>query len=159
MSLSTRIAAALDENTRALNLPARVSVEDERLRLALDLTALDGVGLAFERLSLSNVVKAEHAPAELARRGQAISSKVTYLMEPLRVLELAPEGQLQIRSDAPTTRAEKRSYYEILLERDGGLSMVRFAYDEASRSRSQIACQFTREVLERLVDDLAAVCR
>ena len=34
--------------------------------------------------------------------------------------------------------------------------MERSAFDEASRRRRTVPCQFTREVLERLADDLAA---
>ena len=47
MSLSKKIAAALDENTKAYVLPCTVTVEDSPHRLTLHLTALDTVGLAF----------------------------------------------------------------------------------------------------------------
>ena len=47
MSLSKKIAAALDENTKAYVLPCTVTVEDGPHRLTLHLTALDTVGLAF----------------------------------------------------------------------------------------------------------------
>ena len=47
MSLSKKIAAALDENTKAYVLPCTVTVEDGPNRLTLHLTALDTVGLAF----------------------------------------------------------------------------------------------------------------
>ena len=41
MSLSQKIAAALDENTKAYVLPCDVTVEDGPSRLTLHLTALD----------------------------------------------------------------------------------------------------------------------
>ena len=50
MSLSQKIAAALDENTRAYVLPCAVTVEDGPNRLTLNLTALDTVGVAFDSL-------------------------------------------------------------------------------------------------------------
>ena len=34
--------------------------------------------------------------------------------------------------------------------------MERFAFDEATRQRRRSPCQLTREVLERLADDIAA---
>ena len=34
--------------------------------------------------------------------------------------------------------------------------MERFAYDETARQRRPVPCQLTREVLERLADDIAA---
>ena len=47
MSLSKKIAAALDENTRAYVMPCTVTVDDGPHRATLHLTALDTVGLAF----------------------------------------------------------------------------------------------------------------
>ena len=49
MNLSRKIAAALDENTKAYVLPCTVTVEDSPNRLTLHLTELDTVGLAFVR--------------------------------------------------------------------------------------------------------------
>ena len=34
--------------------------------------------------------------------------------------------------------------------------MQRFTFDEATRERRESPCQLTREVLERLADDIAA---
>jgi hypothetical protein len=73
------------------------------------------------------------------------------------VLEVDSAGEeVQIRSQTPTTRAERRGYYEIRLYKQGMLRMERFAFDEQTRQRRSIPCQLTREVLERLADDLAA---
>ena len=47
MSLSKKIAAALDENTRAYVIPCAVTVDDGPHRVTLHLTALDTVGVAF----------------------------------------------------------------------------------------------------------------
>ena len=48
MSLSKKIAAALDENTKVHVLPCDVTVEEGPHRLTLNLTALDTVGVAFD---------------------------------------------------------------------------------------------------------------
>ena len=42
------------------------------------------------------------------------------------------------------------------LFRQGSLRMERFVFDETTRQRRQTPCQLTREVLERLADDIAA---
>jgi hypothetical protein len=42
------------------------------------------------------------------------------------------------------------------LYRQGMLRMQRFTYDAATRQRRESPCQLTREVLERLADDIAA---
>ena len=67
-------------------------------------------------------------------------------MEPLKVLEIdAGGGEVQIRSQSPTARADQRGYYEIRLFQQGSLRMERFAFDEATRQRRAVPCQLTRE--------------
>jgi len=157
MSLSKKIAAAIDENTKAYVLPCTVTVEDSPNRLTLHLTALDTVGLAFTALEFATTSRPEWSSEALKGWGDRLSSRVTYLMEPLKVLEIdAGGGEVQIRSQSPTPRPEKRGYYEVRLFRQGSLRMERFVLDEATRQRRPTPCQLTREVLERLADDIAA---
>jgi hypothetical protein len=157
MSLSKKIAAALDENTKAYDLPCTVTVEDSPRRLTLHLTALDTVGVAFTALEFAVTGRPEWSSEALKSWGDRLAGRVTYLMEPLKVLEIdAAGGEVQIRSQNPTARAEQRGYYEMRLFRNGSLRMERFVIDEATRQRRQTPCQLTREVLERLADDIAA---
>ena len=140
MSLSKKIAAALDENTKAYVLPCTVTVEDSPNRLTLHLTALDTVGLAFSALEFATTSRTEWSSEALKEWGDRLSSRVTYLMEPLKVLEIdAGGGEVQIRSQSPTPRAEQRGYYEMRLFRQGNLRMERFVFDEATRQRRPIA--------------------
>ena len=53
MSLSKKIAAALDENTKVHDPPCEVAVEDGPNHLTLNLSALDSVGLAFTALEFA----------------------------------------------------------------------------------------------------------
>jgi hypothetical protein len=157
MSLSQKIAAALDENTRAYVLPCTVTVEEGPARLTMNITALDSVGIALDRLEFSRSDRTEWSSPELNAWGERLAARITYLLEPLKVLEIdAGGGEVQIRSQAPTARAETRGYYEIRLFKNGTLRLERFVFDEASRQRKPTAAQFTREVLERLADDIAS---
>jgi hypothetical protein len=157
MSLSKKIAAALDENTKAYVLPCTVTVEENPHRLTLHLTALDTVGLGFTALEFATSSRPEWSSEALKSWGDRIASRVTYLMEPLKVLEIdAGGGEVQIRSHSPTPRAEQRGYYEMRLFRNGSLRMERFIFNDAARQRRQTPCQLTIEVLERLADDIAA---
>ncbi len=157
MSLSRKIAAALDENTRAYVLPCVVTVEDGPHRLTLNLTALDTVGVAFDNLEFVTTDRQECTSDALNDWGQRLAARVTYLLEPLKVLEIdAGGGEVQIRSQSPTARADQRGFYEVRLYRHGALRMERFVFDEATRQRRRTPCQFTKEVLERLADDIAA---
>jgi hypothetical protein len=156
MSLSKKIAAALDENTRAYVLPCTVTIEDTPHRVTLHLTALDTVGLAFSSFEFATSSRAEWTSEALNEWGTRLAGRITYLMEPLKVLEIdAGGGEVQIRSQSPTARDDQRGYYEMRLFRQGILRMQRFIFDETTRQRSQSPCQLTREVLERLADDIA----
>jgi len=157
MSLSKKIAAALDENTRAYVLPCTVTVEDSPHRLTLHLSALDTVGVAFTSFEFATTSRAEWTSEALNEWGAQLSRRITYLMEPLKVLEIdSGGGEVQIRSQSPTARDDRRGYYEMRLFRQGMLRMQRFTFDETTRQRSQSPCQLTREVLERLADDIVA---
>jgi hypothetical protein len=157
MSLSKKIAAALDENTKAYVLPCSVTVEDSPNRLTLHITALDTIGVACTALEFVTTSRSDWSSDSLKEWGTRLAARVTYLMEPLKVVEIDTQGgELQIRSQSPTPRAEQRGYYEIRLFRQGNLRMERFALDETTRQRRPTSCQLTREVLERLADDIAA---
>jgi hypothetical protein len=157
MSLSKKIAAALDENTRAYVMPCTVTVDDGPHRVTLHLTALDTVGLAFSSLEFATSSRTEWTSEALNEWGTRLSGRITYLMEPLKVLEIdAGGGEVQLRSQSPTARDAERGYYEMRLFRQGMLRMQRFTYDGATRQRRESPCQLTREVLERLADDIAA---
>jgi len=157
MSLSKKIAAVLDENTKVHAPPCEVAVEDGRSRLTLHLSALDSVGLAFSTLEFATTNRPEWTSEALRGWGERLASRVTYLMEPLKVFEVdAGGGEVQVRSQSPTTRAEQRGYYEVRLFKQGSLRIERYAFDETTRQRRTVPCQLTREVLERLADDLTA---
>jgi len=156
MSLSQKIAAALDSRPDIGALPCEISVEEGAHRLTVQLTASGPVGLAFSRVEFA-AEEGQHSPEALRAWGDRLASRLTYLMEPLVVLEHDPVGgEVEIRSKAPTARAGHRSYYEIRLNPSGTLNLSRVSFDESTRCRQPIPCQMTREVLDRLTDDFVA---
>jgi hypothetical protein len=157
MNLSPKIAAALDARPDNGAFPCDVTVEDGPDHLTLRLTASGPVGLAFEWLDFATTARTEWSPEELKAWGERIASRVTYLMEPLVVLEHDPiGGEVELRSHAPTARGEQRAYYELRLNQQGKARLSRVAFDATTRRRRPGQCQMTREVLERLADDLVA---
>lgn len=157
MSLSRKIAAALDENTKVHVLPCSATVDEGPHRLALGLTALDTVGVAFDGLDFATTSRTEWSSESLRAWGERLAGRVTYLMEPFKVLEVDPDGgEVNIRSQSPTTRDHQRSYYEVRLSKRGTLRMERLTFDESTRERTSSPCRLTREVLERLADDIVA---
>jgi hypothetical protein len=157
MTLSRKIADALDESTRALTPPCTISAEAGPHRLSIELTALDAVGLAFDTLHFTTSIRPEWTTEALKSWADNLATRVNYLMEPLRVVEIdTAEGEVQMRSQTPTPRAEQKGFYEARLSRDGQLRLSRLVFDDSSRRRRASSCQMTREVVERLADDIVA---
>ena len=157
MSLSREIAAAVDRTVAEGVTLDVVAVEDGPHRLAVALTTASPVGVAFDHLEYCASGRPERSAEDLRAWGDRLAARLTYLMEPLVVLEVDPVGgEATLRSQSPTLRHGHRSYYEIRLDRRGTLRLGRVAFDEATRRRRPASCQFTREVLERLADDLVA---
>jgi len=155
MSLSQKIAAALDARPENGALPCRITVEDEPNRLTLGLTASGPVGMAFDRLNFATLARTDWSAEDLKAWADRIASRVTYLMEPLVVLEHDKVGgEVELRSQTPTPRGDRRSYFEVRLNHHGAMTLSRIAVDDTSRKRQPTLCQMTREVLERLTDDL-----
>jgi len=157
MTLSRKIVAAVDECTAPLEAPCEVTVEEGPSRLTLHLNSAGPVGLAFDSLDFATNSRPEWSPEALRRWGDRLTARLTYLMEPLVVLEHDPvDNQVKIRSESPTHRSGRRTFYEARLRSQGSLHLSRVSYDEATRRREPTPCQLTREALERLADDLVA---
>jgi len=155
MTLSQKIVAALDVHSGPWTAPSTVVTDTETHRLNLTLNALDNVGLAFEALTFTTLMRTEWTEQALRSWADRLAARVTYLMEPLIVLEHDHvSGEIALRSQGPTSRNARRAYYEVRLERQGALRLSRVAFDSETRRRCVVPCQMTREVLERLTDDL-----
>jgi hypothetical protein len=156
MTLSQKLADVLDTIQPDV-LPFLASVQDGRHELSLELTAAGPVGLAFDALNFSAPATPELNAEALRAWADRLAARVTYLMEPLVVVELDPvAGEAELRSQSPTARGDLNAYYEIRLNTSGVLRLSRVVFDAATRRRRPAPCQLTREVLERLTDDLVA---
>lgn len=96
------------------------------------------------------------APGRLARLAENVPSRLTYLLEPLAPIEQEGGEQfLLIRSAPPRRQEGSIDYYEIQLVGGSHLSLERYSYQHDRRIREKRAMVFTREVFERLLEDLA----
>lgn len=132
-----------------------VIVEHEGSQLQCDIEALDRLGCAVTRLSVASPALAAASLDRLESIGQALASRLTYLLEPIAVLECdADEQTVQMRSQPPQRQDRQTHYYELLVGR-GRLELRRYVKDP-HQSRRCVAAHLTREVLLRLAADLAA---
>jgi hypothetical protein len=157
MNLSQKIVDAVESVPNETPCPFLVETETDGNRLALILTDRGPVGLAFDGLDFVAARASSFSSDTLRAWGNTLAARLTYLMEPLVVLEVDAEvGEAKLRSVNPTSRDDQRSYYEVCLRRDGSLKLSRWTFDRETRKRERVASQMTFEVLERLVDDIVA---
>jgi hypothetical protein len=92
---------------------------------------------------------------DLAARAEGVASRVTGLLEPLRLLEVdAARGVGLLRSAAPGRWGTGLFYYEVLLEA-GAASVRRYQVPgPGQQRRRQVPFTLTHEALAKLVRDL-----
>lgn len=89
-----------------------------------------------------------------------ITRRITYLVEPLEVIESEGiEGKTIIRSNPPRVEGKIITFFELVLEPFRGLSLVRQKYDDGKGERTPIPVPMTRDTLERLICDLIDLSR
>ena len=136
---------------------ATVTVTEGDRNLACDMVERNSLAVAFQRLRLETTELAAATAVDLERIGQALSERLTYLMEPIRPIELDADAcTVQMRSSPPQRDDDGRSYYELVVRRGGELYLCRYR-KEPGKPRQQVAATVTGEALLRLVDDFEAV--
>ncbi|MEO6808076.1 MAG: hypothetical protein ABI353_03060 [Isosphaeraceae bacterium] len=152
MNLSQKIAAELEGLTAT---PASVLASVGTHRLTLSVLRAGPIGVEADALEFAVLDQTDWSIDALRAWADRLAARVTYLMEPLTVVEVdAQGGEVELRSQAPTPRQGRRSYYEARLDRRGTLRLHRVSFDEATRERAPVSFQITTEVLQRLADDL-----
>lgn len=136
---------------------ATVDITSGSRRLTCDLVERNSLAVAFQALRVATPELASATSASLERIAKQLSERLTYLMEPIRPIEIDADACIaQLRSSPPQRDDDGRSYYELTVQRGGEISLARYR-KEPGTPRQQIAANVTREVLLRLVDDFEAV--
>lgn len=137
-----------------VTLPATNGVE-----MAVDFTIVDSLSCAFRELRMDVPRLAGASFSVLKQWADALSQKITYLLENIGPLEFDPTTQqVLIRSKSPDVRTGGAKYYEVLLQCQsaGRFYLRRFHSDPAQCGRDQVDLAMTHETLMKLVDDLLA---
>jgi hypothetical protein len=126
-------------------------------RLTCDLVERNTLAVAFQALRVATPELSGATSASLERMAKSLSERLTYLMEPIRPIEIDADACVaQLRSSPPQRDDDGRSYYELTVRRGGEIALARYR-KEPGTPRQQIPANVTREVLLRLVDDFEAV--
>lgn len=120
-----------------------------------DIRQADGLAAAFDSLAL----RVPGTPGPLAEVGRSVAGRLTYLLEPLVLLEASVDRAL-LRSMPPTVLGDAGDYYELWLGAEassGTAELRRYRAYRRGQGREPLPMTFTWELVERLVDDLHAV--
>lgn len=146
-------------NTLPRTKPLTVALREGPIEVKAEVSSHDSLGTALYALTMAG----DHSDAPLEMLAQEISERVTYLWEPLALIERDPErGKAQMRSAPPLVEDEIIEFYEAQLSRQDGSPRIRFIrYRQANRQarRTRVPITLTHEVFRRLVDDLATTLR
>ena len=157
MSLAQQAQTALNGLASPSFGPQRIDVTDAGQRFECELSAVDSLGVAFERFAVTSDRLQAAGIDELKRVSEDLSKRLTYLLEAIQPIEIdRDQCTVQLRSVPPSKDNDRTSYYELLVRRGGEMSLVRYAADLGA-GRQVILAQVTREVLLRLVKDFSAV--
>lgn len=137
--------------------PQTLVVDAGNARLRCDLVALDTLACAFDALRVQIDALAAADLEKLKKVSQKVSDRLTYLLEAIATIESDKEScTVMLRSKQPQKSSDGTSYYELLVRKGGELFLARYR-QAPGMARERIACNVTREVFGRLVDDLSMV--
>jgi hypothetical protein len=159
MTLKANTQTALSNLSTSSSAPQSLATTDAGQRLSAQIVALDGLALAFEHLTIISDALASAPIEQLQKVADALSKKLTYLLEPISPIEIdANQCIVQLRSNPPQRDDNGTRYYELLVRKGGELSLRRFQ-KQPGGLREITPAQVTREVFLRLVADFSdAAC-
>ncbi|QGJ71631.1 Hypothetical protein PBC10988_33380 [Planctomycetales bacterium 10988] len=154
MGLKEDALRQIQQNTRPPT-PWLLRVPQGDTTLECNFTAVESLAGAFDGFEITTTQLATATMDQLRELGKALEERLTYLLEPIHLLEEDPQGpSVMMRSAKPQQEPQAVQYYELLLKTGGSLSLKRYRKEKTQTHRHPIACQMTLEVFGRLVDDL-----
>lgn len=104
-----------------------------------------------------SVQRTNRVGGAVARKAESLVRRITYLQEPLAVIEAEDRrGRAIVRSASPRPASGAREYNEAVIDEGNSITIRRFRAESGSRRR-QVGSNLSRETLGRLADDLAEI--
>jgi hypothetical protein len=131
-----------------------LSVDDNESgwRVHLSADTVDQLGSRLHAVEVRRLRPLEESPP-LAEQAAELASRVTGLLEPLRVVETdTSRGIAQLRSAAASTEQVGLRYYEVLRHADGTTSLHR--YEANGGPRQAVPFTLTHEALAKFLRDV-----
>lgn len=164
MSIGTKILERMQQQIEVEGVasdqarPTKVALREGPIRVEAEISAYDTLGVAVHALTMWG-----NNDASLQTLAKTISERVTYLWEPLALIERDLEHQTaQMRSAPPLVEETAIEFYEGELSRQDGtlrMRLVRYRQENGERRRTGETIKLTHEAFRRLVDDMAGILR
>lgn len=159
MNLTTQLADELKQLAGfASSAPRRIEMADpDGLVLGISVVAVDALSCAFESLTLHVPTLVGNETAVLQAWADALSARVTYLLENIGPIEIdRSSSQVLIRSTPPDRGQAETRFYEVLLSAltNGTFLLRRYRTEDGQPGRESVDIHLTHETLHKLVGDL-----
>lgn len=126
------------------------------VQIQVELTAVDALACSLREVRFQSARLAGRTRSRLEAWAAALGRQVAYLLEPIGPVEFDGDaGAVLLRSTPPYRGDQAISYYEVLLHPSGLLSLKRFRAPISGGQREVVDMCLTREVLGRLLNDVA----
>ncbi len=130
----------------------------ENLNFQLTVKDFDKFSFLMENLQIEISKESAEVPLDvddLKKRAEFLAKKVTYLLENLEVFEMdAVNLKIQLRSISTQDEQAALSYFEIIMQGNGSISLARILFDKGKKQKQRIPFHLTNEVLEKLINDV-----
>jgi hypothetical protein len=124
-------------------------------RVECDLSSVDAIGCAVDQFAFHTGRLTGASLEKLKKIGEDLSRRVTYLLEPIAIIEIDAEGiTVQLRSSPPSQENGVTTYYELTLNQSG-LTLRRYQ-SQSGQPRQAVPAHFTHEALRRLARGVSA---
>lgn len=137
--------------------PLTVAVQEEHAGVEAEVYAFDRLGVSLSGLT----VWGDNRDVDLEGLARTINQRVTYLSEPVALVERDLERQeVQMRSAPPLAGDRAIEFYEGRLTRQDGsprLHLARYRHEHGEPRRAPVPMTITHQVFQLLVDDLATI--
>jgi len=155
--LKTELRKRLFDDATELTLNSEFGV------FSIDLAEVDSMSCLMLRISLNTDRLPGLKTNELQAMSDDLTQRLSYLLEPIRVIEIdGEEHEAQLRSSPPAKNSEATEYYELTVRATptlcDALTLKRYRKKQGQPRESIPAC-VTHEVLERLANDFNEVVR
>lgn len=157
---SQTIGEALDEKVRQASGTGRsfsgtVEAHTRGGKVSVVVEDADRLGVLAGPVTAT---RPDGSPANVPEQAAEAVRRLTYLQEPLAVIESEDRrGRAILRSAAPRpAQAGGREYNEAILDGGGSISIRRYRAESGSR-RKAVPANLSRDTLGRLTDDLVDI--